>query len=171
MSGQHVGFDLIRRIHRDPHHNQECGSTEIEGNMELVNQDLGQDAHRRDVQRPEKSDPCEHPVDVIRRVFPRPDPRLRIGQSVTARVFTGEEQDALVVPAGALVNDAGADVVYVQTGGERFERRLVRVGLRDGEHVAIEEGLAPGERVVTRGAYLVHLAAGAPAETGHGHAH
>jgi RND family efflux transporter MFP subunit len=115
-------------------------------------------------------DPESRTVPVIFE-FPRPDPRLRIGQSVTARVFTGEEQDALVVPAGALVNDAGADVVYVQTGGERFERRLVRTGLRDGEHVAIAEGLAAGERVVTRGAYLVHLAAGAPAEAGHGHAH
>ena len=115
-------------------------------------------------------DPESRTVPVIFE-FPRPDPRLRIGQSVTARVFTGEEQHALVVPAGALVNDAGADVVYVQIGGERFERRLVRAGLRDGEHVAIAEGLAAGERVVTRGAYLVHLAAGAPAEAGHGHAH
>ncbi len=115
-------------------------------------------------------DPESRTVPVIFE-FPRPDPRLRIGQSVTARVFTGEEQDALVVPAGALVNDAGADLVYVQTAGERFERRLVRAGLRDGEYVAIEDGLSPGERVVSRGAYLVHLAAGAPAEAGHGHAH
>lgn len=103
--------------------------------------------------------------------FPRPDPRLRVGQSVTARVFTGDEAESLAAPAGALVNDAGADVVYVQTGGERFERRLVRTGLRDGELVGIADGLAPGERVVTRGAYLVHLAAGAPAEAGHGHTH
>jgi membrane fusion protein, heavy metal efflux system len=115
-------------------------------------------------------DPESRTVPVIFELR-RPDPRLRVGQSVTARVFTGAEQDALVVPAGALVNDAGAEVVYVQTGGERFERRLVRTGLRDGEHVAIEDGLSPGERVVTRGAYLVHLAAGAPAKAGHGHAH
>lgn len=103
--------------------------------------------------------------------FPRPDARLRVGQAVNARVFTGEEEEALAVPAGALINDAGGDVVYVQTGGERFARRLVRTGLRDGDYVAITEGLAPGERVVNRGAYLVHLAAGAPAEAGHGHAH
>jgi RND family efflux transporter MFP subunit len=115
-------------------------------------------------------DPESRTVPVVFE-FPRPDPRLRVGQAVSARVFTGEEQDALVVPAGALVNDAGTEVVYVQIGGERFERRLVRTGLRDGDFVAIEEGLLPGERVVSRGAYLVHLAAGAPAEAGHGHAH
>ena len=72
---------------------------------------------------------------------------------------------------GAVVDDAGAEVVYVQLGGERFERRVVRTGLRDGQQVAITEGLAPRERVVSRGAFLVHLAAGAPAEAGHGHAH
>ena len=55
------------------------------------------------------------------------------------------------------IRDRG-DVVYVQTGGERFARRLVRTGLRDGDYVAIIEGLAPGERVVSRGAYRVHLA-------------
>ncbi len=115
-------------------------------------------------------DPESRTVPVIFE-FPRPDPRLRVGLSVTARVLTGEQQEALAVPAGALVNDAGAEVVYVQTGGEHFERRLVRTGLRDGAHVAVEEGLDAGERVVTRGAYLVHLAAGAPAEAGHGHAH
>ena len=103
--------------------------------------------------------------------FPSPDERLRVGLFVTARVYTGEEQEALAVPSGAVVNDAGTDVVYVQLSGERFERRVVRTGLRDGEHVAIVDGLAPGERVVSTGAYLVHLAAGAPADAGHGHAH
>ena len=103
--------------------------------------------------------------------FPRPDERLRVGLSVTARVLTGDERETLAVPAGALVNDAGADIVYVQTGGEHFQRRLVQTGLRDGDYVGIRAGLREGERVVSRGAYLVHLAAGAAADPGHGHAH
>jgi RND family efflux transporter MFP subunit len=103
--------------------------------------------------------------------FASPDPRLRAGMFVTARVYTGEERRVLCVPVGAVINDAGADVVYVQKSGEHFERRVVRTGLRDGDFVAIEGGLAQGERVVSRGAYLVHLAAGAPADIGHGHAH
>jgi len=115
-------------------------------------------------------DPQSRTVPVIFE-FPRPDPRLRVGQVVNARVFTGEEEEALAVPVGALVNDAGGDVVYVQTAGERFERRLVRAGLRDGDFVAIAAGLTAGERVVSRGAYLVHLAAGTPAVAGHAHAH
>ena len=97
---------------------------------------------------------------------------LHVGQSVSARVYTGEVSDTLVLPAGALVNDAGADVVYVQTAGDRFERRLVRTGLRDGGLFAVHEGVREGERVVSRGAYLVHLAAGAEGGASHhGHAH
>lgn len=99
--------------------------------------------------------------------------RLRVGQSVSARVYTGEVSHTLVVPAGALINDAGADVVYVQVAGDRFERRLVHTGLRDGDLVGVHDGVRQGERVVSRGAYLVHLAAGAEGDTGahHGHDH
>jgi multidrug efflux pump subunit AcrA (membrane-fusion protein) len=62
-------------------------------------------------------------------------------------------------------------VVYVMLGGESFERRVVRLGIRDGDYVQVVDGIAPGERVVTRGAYLVRLAGSSPAAAGHGHAH
>ena len=75
VSRQHVGFDLIRRIHRHPHHNQERRPAEIKRNMELIDKDLRQNAHRRNIKCPKKGDPCEHPVDVIRRVFPGSNPR------------------------------------------------------------------------------------------------
>ena len=51
------------------------------------------------------------------------------------------------------------------------ERRVVRLGIRDGDYVQVESGVESGERIVTRGAYLVRLAAASPAEAGHGHAH
>jgi len=59
----------------------------------------------------------------------------------------------------------------VMLGGESFERRVLRLGIRDGDYVQVKSGLEPGERIVTRGAYLVRLAAASPAEAGHGHAH
>lgn len=121
-------------------------------------------------------DPESRTVPVIFEFEPAAYPngeRLRVGQSVSARVYTGEQSDTLVVPAGALVNDAGADVVYVQVAGDRFERRLVQTALRDGDLVGLRDGVREGERIVSRGAYLVHLAAGADGDAGdhHGHAH
>ncbi|MCF7989930.1 MAG: efflux RND transporter periplasmic adaptor subunit [Thiohalocapsa sp.] len=121
-------------------------------------------------------DPESRTVPVIFEFAPVAYPngeRLRVGQSVSARVYTGEKADTLVVPAGALVNDAGADVIYVQVAGDRFERRPVHTGLRDGDLVGVHDGVREGERVVSRGAYLVHLAAGAEGGAGdhHGHDH
>ena len=97
-------------------------------------------------------------------------PRL-IGQGMTAHVYTGEASERLAVPAGAVIDDGGRAVVYVQTGGETFARRPVRTGIRDGDRVEIRDGVSPGERVVSAGAYYVKLAAVGGEEVGHGHAH
>lgn len=100
-----------------------------------------------------------------------PAGRLKAGMQVRAGLYTGRVSTGVAVPAGAVVDDSGQAVIFVQKGGESFERRLVAPGPRDGDWVAIPSNLAPGERVVTRGAWQVRLAASAPAQAGHGHAH
>ncbi len=103
--------------------------------------------------------------------LPDPDPRLAVGQAVTLRVFVSAMTDAVTVPESALVDDAGQPVVFVQVGGERFERRPVRLGNREAGQVQILGGLAAGDRVVTRGAPLIRLAALSPQVPAHGHTH
>lgn len=100
-----------------------------------------------------------------------PAGRLRAGMNLRVGLFTGRTEQTLAVPASAIVDDSGQPVVFVQTEGESFERRVVTLGTRDGDWVAVRSGLAAGERVVTLGAYQVRLAATAPAALGHGHAH
>jgi RND family efflux transporter MFP subunit len=97
--------------------------------------------------------------------------RLRAGMTVSARLYTGRAQNSVAIPASAIVDDNGQAVVFVLREGESFERRVVTPGVRDGDWVAIPQGIAAGERVVSRGAYQVRLAATAPAAMGHGHAH
>lgn len=97
--------------------------------------------------------------------------RLAIGQSVFVRMFTSEKVQAPAVPESALVDDGGLTVVYVQTGGESFERRTVNVGNRTGVNVQITSGLRVGERVVTQGAYLVRLSSASLQAPAHGHVH
>ncbi len=97
--------------------------------------------------------------------------RLKAGMQLRANLFTGRVVQGVAVSASALVDDAGQPVLFVQKGGESFERRLVTPGARDGDWIAILTGLAVGERVVTRGAWQVRLAASVPAQAGHGHAH
>lgn len=103
--------------------------------------------------------------------FDNPDAQLRVGLAAQVHVVTDKAQEALAVPAAALIDDGGQAVVFVQKSGEAFERRPVVPGARDGDLIEVKSGLAAGERIVTRGAYDVRLAATAPAAIGHGHAH
>jgi RND family efflux transporter MFP subunit len=97
--------------------------------------------------------------------------RLRVGVSVRAHVVVGEPIDAVAVPVGAILREEGQDVVMVMAGGESFERRPVRLGIRDSGFVQVLSGLEPGERVVSTGAYSVRLAGSSSAIPTHGHAH
>ena len=97
--------------------------------------------------------------------------KLRVGMFAQVHIWAGERVEDTAIPAQALVDEAGQDVAYVMLGGESFERRVLRLEVREGDYVQVKSGLEPGERIVTRGAYLVRLAAASPAEAGHGHAH
>ncbi len=96
---------------------------------------------------------------------------LPIGMAVQAQVFAGGARDAVAIPASSVLDEGGMNVVFVMTGGESFERRQVRLGAREGDWVEVLDGLTPGQRVVSRGAYLVKLASTGTAQIGHGHAH
>jgi cobalt-zinc-cadmium efflux system membrane fusion protein len=103
-------------------------------------------------------------VDNVRR-------ELFAGMTTLAHVIVDSPRLTTAVPASALVDDGGVDVVYVQTGGESFARRPVQLGIRDGANVEVLDGVAPGEWVVSRGAHAVKLASSSTAAIGHGHAH
>lgn len=100
-----------------------------------------------------------------------PEGRLRAGMNLRVGIYTGRTEKMLAIPASSIVDDNGMPVVFVQKEGESFERRVVNVGTKDGDWVGIRSGISNGERVVSLGAYQVHLAAIAPAALGHGHAH
>jgi membrane fusion protein, heavy metal efflux system len=100
-----------------------------------------------------------------------PDPRIALNQNVQARVFTGGTRNALSVPVEAVIDDGGQRVVYVMRGGESFSRVPVRLGFRDGDRFEVLEGPRAGDRIVSRGAMQVRLAAATPEAMGHGHAH
>jgi len=101
-----------------------------------------------------------------------PDRTLRPGMLVTGRLLSGEPAPALAVPAGAIVDEDGLMVAYVQIGGETFERRGVTLGATDGEWIVVLDGIRPGERVVTRGQYQIKLSSLNTSElSDHGHPH
>jgi membrane fusion protein, multidrug efflux system len=75
---------------------------------------------------------------------------LRSGIFGRAR-FPEAERNALLVPAGALVERGQLTGIYVVDGQNVARLRLVTAGQRRGDRVEILSGLNPGERVVVEG--------------------
>jgi RND family efflux transporter MFP subunit len=96
---------------------------------------------------------------------------LPVGQTVFLDLLAEPTAPRPVVPATAIVDDAGRPIVFVQRAGETFERRAVTLGPRSGDVVQITDGVTSGDRVVTKGAYLVRLASLSTSVPAHGHVH
>lgn len=93
------------------------------------------------------------------------------GSFIEVFIKTGGVQDALVIPQTALIEEQGSFYVYVQTGGESFEKREVKLGGGDGMNVQVLSGVNEGERVVTKGAYQIKLSTMSGTVPAHGHEH
>jgi membrane fusion protein, heavy metal efflux system len=79
--------------------------------------------------------------------------------------------NALVIPVSALIEEQGVFYVYVQTAGESFQKREVKLAANDGQQVQVLSGITEGERVVTKGAYQIKLAQASGTMPAHGHEH
>ena len=98
------------------------------------------------------------------------DGYLKIGQTVQVTLYTTSETLSPAVKVNAIYEDETNEIVFVHKEGESFEKRIVKTGNRDNGWVAILHGLDKGERVVTKGGYIVKLAS-TSAAVGHPHAH
>ncbi|HSO85948.1 MAG TPA: efflux RND transporter periplasmic adaptor subunit [Draconibacterium sp.] len=79
--------------------------------------------------------------------------------------------DALVIPVTSLIEEQGNFFVYVQTEGESFQKREVKLGTSNGENVQLLSGVMEGERIVTKGAYQIKLSQSSGTLPAHGHEH
>ena len=80
---------------------------------------------------------------------------LRIGETVFGQIAVATRAGALTVPLDALVPDADGFKVFVVDAGGTAHARPVLIGGRTTTVAEVTRGLAPGERVVTYGAYGV----------------
>ena len=83
--------------------------------------------------------------------------QLRIGLHGNLSMPTGEKSRGLAIPESAIVDDKGVAVAFVQKEGETFERRELELGIKSEGYAEVKSGLKAGERVVSKGAYRVHL--------------
>jgi hypothetical protein len=92
------------------------------------------------------------------------DANLPIGRMLTATIpAQSNATPGVLVPRGALLRDDSKVWVYVQTATESFIRREVVGYVPEPDGWFVREGFAPGERVVSTGADVLH-AVESPAE-------
>jgi cobalt-zinc-cadmium efflux system membrane fusion protein len=91
----------------------------------------------------------------VRIEVPNPDDRLHPGLFVEARMASGNRAQSLVVPEEAVLRSPDGDwQLFVEHEPGEFEAREVEV-LRTTAGQAVIEGVKPGTRVVTRGAFFL----------------
>lgn len=84
---------------------------------------------------------------------------LLAGSFVECWLQTNPIPNRIVIPKSALIEEQGSFYVYVQTNGETYEKRYVKLNVADGKQVWVTEGLEAGERIVSKGAMLVKVSA------------
>jgi cobalt-zinc-cadmium efflux system membrane fusion protein len=60
-----------------------------------------------------------------------------------------------VIPAGAVVQNEGASMVYREISTGVFEPVTITVGDRVGDRVTVRSGISAGDRIVTEGVLLL----------------
>jgi len=87
----------------------------------------------------------------VKAEFPNADGALFPNQFVNARMLVETRRDAVVIPAAALQRGSQGQFVYVVKDDGTVSVRPVKLGPAEGTRVAVESGLAAGERVVVDG--------------------
>ena len=87
----------------------------------------------------------------LKATFQNDDRRLYPGQFVNVVLTLGTENQAMVVPSQAVQTGQDKSFVYVVKADSTVEMRTVKIGTTINNMTLIEDGLKPGEQVVTDG--------------------
>jgi membrane fusion protein, copper/silver efflux system len=91
-----------------------------------------------------------------RLVVDNPELVLRPGMYATVQFRTRLIDKAVIVPREAVIDTGERKIVFVAAGGGRFDPRDVLTGHEtDDGLIQVTQGIAPGERVVTSGQFLL----------------
>ncbi|PIQ21359.1 MAG: efflux transporter periplasmic adaptor subunit [Cytophagales bacterium CG18_big_fil_WC_8_21_14_2_50_42_9] len=111
-------------------------------------------------------------VVVARAKLPNPKGTLIPGTQATINLPAPTNQ-ALTLPLDAVIRDARGAHVWVKTGENTFNSKMVTLGAESANQVAITSGLSPNDTVVVTGAYLLYseyvLKKGTDQMAGHNH--
>jgi membrane fusion protein, multidrug efflux system len=88
----------------------------------------------------------------LRAMFDNTDMKLFPNQFVNIRLLVDTLQNQTVVPVAAVQRGASGTYVFIVNPDKTVNQRSVKLGVQDGDKVAIVDGLKPGDTVVVDGA-------------------
>ncbi len=88
----------------------------------------------------------------LRAMFDNKDGKLFPSQFVNIRLLVDTLQNQTVVPVAAVQRGASGTYVFIVNPDKTVNQRSVKLGVQDGDKVAIVDGLKPGDTVVVDGA-------------------
>lgn len=91
----------------------------------------------------------------VRCVATNPQGKLKPEMFAQISLAAGEKRPAVLVSQKALQEMDGQTVVFVVRGENRFEKRIVKTGRKQGELIEILSGVSVGEKVVTNGGFTL----------------
>jgi HlyD family secretion protein len=89
----------------------------------------------------------------VKGTLANPEQRLRPGMSATVNIITNRHENALVVPADAVLYEKDKAYVFKPSkkkGRRKPEKVEVKVGFEDPNHVEVLEGVSQGDKVLAK---------------------
>ena len=111
----------------------------ITGKIEFVNPEINPDTR----------------INLIRVSIPNIGYQLRPGMPAYVLLKSRQHQ-MLSLPIDAVIRDGKGATVWIQTGKNTYQSRMVETGMETGERIEIKSGLKAGDIVVVTGAYLLN---------------
>ncbi|MEO6583066.1 MAG: efflux RND transporter periplasmic adaptor subunit [Ferruginibacter sp.] len=118
----------------------QLGDKKLEGKIEFASPEINQRTR----------------INLLRVSIPNPGNQLKPGMPAYIYVNGTVENDAIALPANAVMHTNKTAFVWVQTGANKFSMQTVVTGAENGNEIEIKQGLKPNSAVVVSGAYLLN---------------
>lgn len=86
-----------------------------------------------------------------RLLFPNKQGLLKAGMSCNVRIQNNSNIEKMVIPQKAVIEQMGEYFVYVVDSGKVAHQKKLSLGARVGDKVIVNDGLNPGDQVITEG--------------------
>ena len=95
----------------------------------------------------------------VRATVKNPGGQLKPEMFASVTIYSSGDHPAVGVPRSALIYEGDQVRIWVAHDDKTIEMRQIKTGLVNGQQVEVTTGIAPGEKIVTRGSLFIDRAA------------